>query len=136
MAFFYCCGGSYYEMYLGVYMLILYSRELILDSCQEINGLWSNIYGVLDNECIVDESIKNRCILKEKASEISRAPLKLYGKPLEANAATRLRTLPSAFRNNIPRNNKRMLCPYSQLGEITIQNKCKFLKQYLKNINK
>ena len=39
-------------------------------------------------------------ILKKKASEISQAPPKLYGKPLEANAATRLRALPSAFRDN------------------------------------
>ena len=29
------------------------------------------------------------CVLKKNATECSRIPLKLYGKPLEANAATR-----------------------------------------------
>ena len=29
------------------------------------------------------------CVLKENTTEYSRMPLKLYGKPLEANAATR-----------------------------------------------
>ena len=29
------------------------------------------------------------CVLKENITEYSRMPLKLYGKPLEANAATR-----------------------------------------------
>ena len=29
------------------------------------------------------------CVLKENATEYSRIPLKLYSKPLEANAATR-----------------------------------------------
>ena len=29
------------------------------------------------------------CVLKENITECSRMPLKLYGKPLEANAATR-----------------------------------------------
>ena len=40
------------------------------------------------------------CVLKENATECSRMPLKLYGKPLEANAATRFRALPSAIRDN------------------------------------
>ena len=41
------------------------------------------------------------CVLKENATECSRMPLKLYGKPLEANAATRFRALPSALRDTM-----------------------------------
>ena len=68
------------------------------------------------------------CVLKENATEYSRMPLKLYGKPLEANAATRFRILPSTIHDDIPRNKERKLCPYRLLGEITIENKCKSLK--------
>ena len=69
------------------------------------------------------------CILKENVTECSRMPLKLHSKPLEANAATRFHTLPSAIRDNIPRNNERMPCPHGPLGEIAIENECESLKQ-------
>ena len=43
--------------------------------------------------------------------------------------------LPNAFRDNIPRNNERMPCPYGQLDEIAIENKCVFPLQALSGMN-
>ena len=68
------------------------------------------------------------CVLKENLTECSRMLLKLYGKPLEANVATRFYILPSVLCDNILRNNERILCPYRLLGEITIENEYKSLK--------
>ena len=82
-------------------------------------------------------------ILKENITECSQIPLKLYGKLLEANTATRFHILPSTLHDNIPRNKERKLYPYKPLDEIiieisiiAIENECESLKRYLKNINK
>ena len=77
----------------------------------------------------IDESRKNEWILQGKTIQhILRISMK--------GNITPYRMLPNIYHNNIPRNNKRMPYPYSQLGKITIQNKYKFLKQRLKNMNK
>ena len=68
------------------------------------------------------------CVLKKNITEYSRILLKLYSKPLEANAATRFYIPPSALYNNTPRNNKIMLCPHRLLDKITIENRYKSLK--------
>ena len=75
----------------------------------------------------INDSRKNEWILQGKTMQHT---LKISGK----GNITPFRILPNTFRNNIPRNNKRMPCPHGQLGEITIQNKYKFPKQYPKNM--
>ena len=61
----------------------------------------------------IDKSRKNEWILQGK---IMQHALRISGK----GNITPFRMLPNRFYNNIPRNNKRMPCSYSQLGEITI----------------
>ena len=75
----------------------------------------------------IDESRKNEWIPQGK---IIQHTLRTSSK----GNITPFRMLPNGFYNNIPRNNERMPCPYGQLGEIAIENKCKSLKQCPKNM--
>ena len=63
----------------GITTNLLYEEEIALFECSIIILDYSKMLN-LERMCYV---------LKENTTEYSRMPLKLYGKPLEANAATR-----------------------------------------------